>query len=149
MEYLRKLNIRLVKGEYKNPIKGQVREPRQLYKVFKSIKDEAQELVIAIFLGKELEVKTYDIVSVGGQSVGFVIPSEIFGRAFVMRSEKIILIHNHPKGDPTPSEADREVMSILRAQAKVMNIVFLDFIIVGDGRYWSMFEEAEGGEYAI
>jgi hypothetical protein len=50
MRYLRKLKIELVKGEYKNPIKGQVREPKQVYEVFKAIKDKAQETVIGVYL---------------------------------------------------------------------------------------------------
>lgn len=149
MKYLRKLNIKLVRGEYKNPIKGQLRGPEQLYKVFRAIKDEAQELLIAVYLSATLEVKTYDILSVGGQSEALVIPPEIFGRAFVMMSPEFILIHNHPKGNPEPSPSDREVMRLIREQAKVMNLMFLDFIIVGDGRYWSMFQEMDGGEYGL
>ncbi len=54
-----------------------------------------------------------------------------------------------PSGNPTPLAADRGVMEALKQQPAVMNMSFLDFIIAGEKRYWSMFEEADGGEYAL
>lgn len=86
MKYLRKLNIELVKGEYKNPVKGQVREPKQVYEVFKAIKDKAQETLIGVYLSADLEVNTYDTLSIGTQSETLIDAPEIFGRAFVLRS---------------------------------------------------------------
>ena len=149
MKYLKKLNIKLVRGEYQNPVKGQVREPGNIYRTFRAIKDSAQELLIGVYLNADLEVLSYDTLSVGGESVTLVIPQEIFGRAFVMRAKSFILIHNHPSGDPTPSDADRKVIEALKEQSAIMNMTFLDFIISGEKRYWSMFEEADGGEYAL
>jgi DNA repair protein RadC len=149
MKYLKKLNIKLVRGEYQNPVKGQVREPGHIYRTFQAIKDSAQELLIGVYLNDDLEVLSYDTLSVGGESVALVIPREIFGRAFVMRAKHFILIHNHPSGDPTPSAADHDVIKALKDQSAIMKIAFLDFIVVGERRYWSMFEEADGGEYAL
>lgn len=149
MKYLKKLKIELVKGEYKNPVKGQVREPKQVYEVFKAIKDKAQETLIGVYLDTDLEVKTYDTLSIGTQSTTLVDESEIFGRAFVFKARYLILIHNHPQGDPAPSESDKLVMEQLIKQAKIMNLSFLDFIIVGDDSYWSMFEKMDGGDYSL
>jgi len=147
MKYLRKLNIELVKGEYKNPVKGQVREPRQIYDVFKAIKDKAQETLIGVYLNADLGVNSYDTLSIGTQSASLVDAPEIFGRAFVLRSKYIILIHNHPSGMATPSPDDEEVIRQIIEKSKVMEIHFLDFIIVGENTYWSLFEKEDGGEY--
>ena len=147
MKYLRKLKIQLVPGEYKNPVKGQVREPAQVYKTFRAIKDSAQELLIGVYLTEQLEVLSYDTLSVGGESVTLIIPREIFGRAFITRAKSFILIHNHPSGDSHPSEEDRAIIKLLREQAEIMDLTFLDFIIAGDGNYWSMFDEDGGGIY--
>lgn len=49
MKYLRKLTIKLVPGEYKNLVKGQVREPVQLYRIFNAIKDKNQETLIGVY----------------------------------------------------------------------------------------------------
>lgn len=149
MKYLKKLDIKLVKGEYKNPVKGQVRDPEQVYDVFKSIKDKAQETLIAVYLGADLEAITYDIHSLGGDSVTLLVPSDLFGRGYALKSKSFILIHNHPTGNPNPSPADQEVMHELTKQSKIMKMSFLDFIIVGDDSYWSMFEKEDGAEYMI
>jgi DNA repair protein RadC len=149
MKYLRKLDIQLVKGEYRNPVKGQVRAPEQIYEVFKAIKDKAQETLIGVYLNADLEVNTYDTLSIGTQSTTLIDASEIFGRAFVFRSKYFILIHNHPSGIAVPSPDDKEVIKQLAEKSKVMEIHFLDFIIVGDNQYWSMFEEEAGGEYGL
>jgi DNA repair protein RadC len=67
----------------------------------------------------------------------------------MLRAYTFILIHNHPSGKATPSPQDNEVMAALAEQAKTLNLSFLDFIIVGDTSYWSMFEENDGGEYGL
>lgn len=149
MKYLRKLDIQLVKGEYQNPVKGQVRAPEQIYEVFKAIKDKAQETLIGVYLNADLEVNTYDTLSIGTQSTTLVDAPEIFGRAFIFRSKYFILIHNHPSGIADPSPDDKEVIKQLTEKSKVMEIHLLDFIIVGDNQYWSMFDEEEGGEYGL
>jgi DNA repair protein RadC len=149
MKYLRKLNIRLVKGKYKNPVRGQVREPEQVYEVFKSIKDKAQETLIGLYLNNDLDVLTYDILSTGGAHETALLPDEIFGRAFVMRAKYIILIHNHPSGHATPSPEDRQAMQLIAQGARLMNKHLLDFIIVGDNAYWSLFDEFDGGSYEL
>jgi DNA repair protein RadC len=74
---------------------------------------------------------------------------EIFSRAVITRSPYIILIHNHPSGDPKPSPEDKITMHALIEAAKPLKKSILDFIIVGEKKYWSMFEELEGGEYTL
>jgi DNA repair protein RadC len=149
MKYLKKLKVEFVKGDFKNPIKGQVREPAQVFSVFKDIKDWTKETLIGVYLNDALELNSYEIHSVGGESVSIVLPDEIFQNAILTRSRNFILIHNHPSGQVGPSEADKEVMRIIKDQCTVMNRFLLDFIIVGEDTYWSLFEEENGGEYAL
>jgi len=149
MKYLRKLDIQLVKGEYKNPVKGQVRDPEQVYEVFKAIKDKAQETLIGIYLSNELEVNSYDTLSIGSSTEAGVSSDEVFNRAVITRSHYIILIHNHPSGKAVPSPEDKEAIVSLREGAKWLKKALLDFIIVGDDQYWSLFEEEAGGKYSL
>ena len=53
----------------------------------------------------------------------------------------IILLHNHPSGDPTPSNQDVEITSRIKEVSHLMNIVLVDHIIIGDNRYTSLKEE--------
>jgi len=147
MQYLKKLQLEFVKGEFKNPIKGQVREPAQIFSVFKDIKDWTKETLIGVYLNDTLEMNSYEILSVGASSFSVVVPDEIFRSAILTNSQNYILIHNHPSGKASPSDEDREVMEVLKEQSQIMHRCLLDFIIVGDGAYWSMFEEENGKEY--
>src|ERR1044071_936179 len=136
MKYLRKLDIQLVKGEYQNPVKGQVRAPEQVYEVFKAIKDKTQETLIGVYLSNELVVNAYDTLSVGSSTGTGVSSDEVFNRAVITRSRYIILIHNHPSGKAAPSPEDKETIASLQEGAKWLKKVLLDFIIVGDNGYW-------------
>lgn len=149
MKYLKKLQLEFVKGAFRNPIKGQVREPLQIVSVFREIKDWTKETLIGVYLNERLEMNSYSILSVGGASVTLVLPEEIFQNAILTRSPHFILIHNHPSGKAQPSDEDRKVMALLKEQSLIMNRSFLDFIIVGEEAHWSMFEEDSGGEYVL
>jgi DNA repair protein RadC len=147
--YLRKLHVELVDGEFTNPIQEQVRDPRQVFETFKSIKDMAQETVLAIYLWNDLRAAIYDVLTTGTQDATLLDPRELFGRAYVLRADYFILVHNHPSGDPNPSPTDREIIADLKRKATDMGVAFLDFVIVGTDSYWSMFEEEDGGEYSL
>ena len=68
-------------------------------------------------------------------------PRDVFKAALVANAAAVIVAHNHPSGDPTPSPDDFTVCNRLRQAAELMGIDLLDFLIIGDGRYHS-FREA-------
>jgi DNA repair protein RadC len=156
MKYLKKLDIKLVKGEYQNLVKGQVREPEQLYEIFKNLKDKAQETLVGVYLDNGLNIRVYDILSVGGESETLALPHEIFRHAIIASSKYFVLIHNHPNGNPAPSKQDLEIIKELQKGAQNLKLKFLDFMIIGDmnsadpkQNYWSWFENQDGGEYEL
>ena len=132
-----------------------MRFPKQIYSVFKDLKDRAKETMIGVYLDDDLEVRAYEVLSVGTANQTIVSPAEILEYAILLKSKRFILIHNHPSGDPRPSQADRLAMVDLASRAKVLDRTLLDFIIVGDlvsrkkKNYWSMFEEEDGKEYCL
>lgn len=152
---MKKIHLSLEESDFPNPIKGTVRIPEQIYDTFGSIKDEAKELFLGVYLTDDLEAITYNIFSVDGQDVALVIPEDIFGLAYTLRSRYFILVRNHPKGNPKPSINDQEVIDMLQEQSKTMRRTMLDFIIIGDlqkqgeKNYWSWFNELGGGEYTL
>jgi DNA repair protein RadC len=107
--------------------------------------------LIGIYLNNDLDITSYDILTIGSDDQALVPMKEIFSHALIMRADYIILIHNHPSGNIKPSYEDREVISLVKEFSQILQIYFLDFIIIGDkGRrksYWSYFEETDGGEY--
>ena len=70
-----------------------------------------------------------------------VYPREVIKRALELQATAIILVHNHPSGDPTPSRDDIEMTREVRQAASVLNIVLHDHVIVGNGRWLSFRKE--------
>ena len=76
----------------------------------------------------------------GGLASSPVHPREVFRAAVRAGAAAVILVHNHPSGDPTPSRADLATTTRLCRAARIMGIPVLDHLIVGDGRYVSLRE---------
>ena len=75
----------------------------------------------------------------GGYDFAHCDPKSVFIRALLCGSSKIILVHNHPSGDPTPSDDDYNITKKLYDGGKLLSINLLDHVIVGDGMtYYSM-----------
>ena len=68
-------------------------------------------------------------------------PREIFGPAVALAATAIVVAHNHPSGDPTPSTEDRAVTQRLREAGELLGIQLLDHIVVGSARYYSFADE--------
>lgn len=67
-------------------------------------------------------------------------PREVFREAIAESAAAIVLVHNHPSGDPTPSAEDRAVTRQLAEAGRVVGIPVLDHVVIGDGRYISLAE---------
>ena len=80
-------------------------------------------------------------VSEGSLTETLVHPREVFSLAVAKRAASIAIIHNHPSGDPEPSNADKTITKRLDSAATLMGIRLLDHVIIGDGRYTSFVEK--------
>jgi DNA repair protein RadC len=80
------------------------------------------------------------VLAVGGLNSSVVHPREVFREAALGAAAAIIVFHNHPSGDPSPSPDDVELTDRLAAAGTLMGIDVVDHVIVGDGRYWSFKE---------
>ena len=82
-------------------------------------------------------------VSVGSLNSSLGHPREIFKAAILQNAAAIILAHNHPSGDPTPSSEDRALTERIKQASELLGIRLLDHIVVGDGteRFFSFLDE--------
>lgn len=80
-------------------------------------------------------------ISTGGLSSTEVHPREVFSPAVKKNASTIVLVHNHPSGDPTPSNMDIAVTKRIQEAGKLMGIKVLDHIVIGDGIYVSLLGE--------
>ena len=77
----------------------------------------------------------------GTLDTSLISPREVFRLAVVEGAAAVILVHNHPAGDPTPSPDDRVVTRQVAEAGRTLGIPVLDHVIVGDGRFASLAEE--------
>jgi DNA repair protein RadC len=77
-------------------------------------------------------------VSIGDLCSTVIHPREVFSQAIRRGAASVLFVHNHPSGDPQPSQEDVETTERLVKAASILGIYVLDHIIIGDGRYVSM-----------
>lgn len=91
-----------------------------------------------LYLNRKNQVIGLETVSVGGLVSSLVHPREVFKPAVKRSAASVILIHNHPSGDPTPSMEDINITKRLIESGRLLGIEVMDHIIIGDGRYVSL-----------
>ncbi|MAG44829.1 hypothetical protein CL633_02980 [bacterium] len=143
MDYLKELKIQYIKSKKKNPLQGQVQEPGELVKIFKDLEKEDKEKVVSVHFNARMKINCFEVLSIGGVDLAFVSPREVFKGVLLTNSTGMILLHNHPSGDPAPSDNDLKMIKLVQKTAKLLDTDFIDFIIIGDdGKFWSWrFEE--------
>lgn len=107
------------------------------------LNSEAVEKFGILTLNTKHEVAGIHIVSMGSLNASIVHPREVFKLGILNNAAAIILFHNHPSGDPTPSREDKAITQRLIQCGEMMGISVLDHIIVGDGRFLSLRETDE------
>jgi DNA repair protein RadC len=103
-----------------------------------------RETVATLLLATNHRPLGLHIVTVGTLDSAPVHPREVFNAAILANAANLIIAHNHPSGDPTPSRADHEMLRRLAGAGALLGIRVVDYIIVGvGGAYWSA-QEADG-----
>lgn len=102
---------------------------------------ETQEVFIAVMLDTKNKVLALDDIFLGSLNASIVHPREVFKKAVSRSAAAIIVVHNHPSGDPTPSREDIEVTRRLVEAGKIIGIEVLDHVVFGDGKTVSMKEK--------
>lgn len=122
-----------------NYLQIKIREPQDIVNILmEELRYEKREIVKVVILNiKNIVLKILDI-SYGGTNFASVEPKEVLLDAIKMQAPKIILVHNHPSGDPTPSREDFLITDRIYETADIMGIRMLDHIIIGDGKYKSL-----------
>lgn len=115
--------------------------PRQVFDYFHfEFRDCRKEYFLVLLLdGKNRIIRRVQI-SEGSLNQSLVHPREVFSPAVKESAAAIILVHNHPTGDPAPSNEDKTVTKRLQEAGEIIGIRVLDHIIIGDGAYLSFVE---------
>jgi DNA repair protein RadC len=104
---------------------------------------EKQECFLAVLMDTKNRVQREVEVSKGGLSAAMVNPRDVLKEALREGASAMIVVHNHPSGDPTPSRDDLNLTRRLKDACEITGIRFLDHLIIGDGRYVSLADEGK------
>lgn len=105
-----------------------------------TLRHKDTECVIVVCLDAKGRMIAEKKLSEGSVRMSLISPRQIFLEALQAKAVNIILVHNHPSGDPTPSRHDRELTHNLYRLGDMMDILLLDHIIIGDNSYTSFKE---------
>ena len=131
------------KWEYEQKRFSSPQEIVDLLNLTVNLKNQAEEYVYMLALDIRLNLKGLFEVSHGASAYTPCDPKEIYTRALLSGANRIVVVHNHPTGDPTPSEVDTKTAERLKSTGEVVGIPLKDFIIIGDDTYYSFKENME------
>ena len=111
--------------------------------VMEELRFEKREYVKLFLLNNKNEILKNIDTAIGGTNFANVNMKEIIGEALKIKAPKMILVHNHPTGDPTPSKADITFTDRLYNAAKMFDIELIDHIVIGNMNFKSIFVETK------
>lgn len=115
-----------------------IRDTESVVKAIKaSIKDKAKEHFKLILLNARNKIIGVSTVSIGSLNASIVHPREVFKDAIKHNANSVILVHNHPSGDPEPSEDDLTITKRLIEAGKILGIEVVDHVIIAKNSYFS------------
>ena len=119
--------------------KYRIEHPSHAYYLLKDeLEHEKRELFVVILQDVKGYVICHEVVSIGSLSQTLVHPREVFYPAIRNKAASLIVAHNHPSGDPTPSLQDLELTKILVEASRLMSIPLHDHLIIGQQHYVSL-----------
>ena len=130
-------------NQEKNSVK-KITCAEDVFKLFHTrLRDKKQEHFYVLMLDTKNNIIGEQLISKGILDASIIHPREVFKPAIKNSASKIILVHNHPSGDPKPSEEDMEITEKIMKTGEELGIKVLDSVIVGREGFWSWVEKAK------
>ncbi len=115
---------------------------RDIYNHFKKdLRKDSQESFYAVTLDNKHRIISKRLITLGTLNQSLVHPREVFASAIQLRAAAIIFVHNHPSGDPTPSNQDIAITQRLQDVGEIVGIKVLDHVIIGANTFFSFVDE--------
>jgi len=143
MENIQIVSIKMVKEKNLEYGDTQISSPKDCANIFKKfIGDYDREALVVLTLDTKNKINSITVASLGSVNSSIVHPREIFKTAILSNASSIIISHNHPSGNCSPSKEDISITSRLKECGRILGIELLDHIIVGeDNNYISLKEK--------
>lgn len=118
-----------------------IKSAKDVYNIFvDKFREYKQESLNIIILDTKNNIINIKEISIGTLNSSLIHPREVFKEAIKQSAFSIILVHNHPSGDPKPSKEDIEMTRKIIEAGKLLNILVLDHVIIGKDKFWNWLE---------
>lgn len=139
--YLREVRITFKRARKGAPVGQVVSGAADVYALFRHLQHEQKEHFLTLHLDARNRIICYELVAMGSLKAVYMRPMEIFRSSFLLNADAAIVLHNHPSGDPRPSQHDKRVTRHLRFLAHTMGLQLFDHLIIGEDSYFSFKDE--------
>ena len=129
--------LELGKRLYSLKLKPRLLKPKDVLREVNEIRTSHREQLIGLYLNARYELMAKEILAVGSVNTQSIEPRDVFALAIKLPCRSIILAHNHPSGDPHPSQDDIVTTARLKKAGKLLGISLLDHLIVTKDSYLS------------
>lgn len=130
---------RILKAEKKNTTK--IGNPLDVFNYFKEMQFLEQEEARILLLNVKSEIMSERLITRGTISNSLLSPREVFAPAIRSLAKAVVVVHNHPSGDPTPSFDDEKTTEKLADAAKILEVQLVDHVIIGRNDFVSLKEK--------
>jgi DNA repair protein RadC len=131
------VTLRELIHEYDGENRPHIKQAGDLIPECKLISECSKEILLVFYLDTKHRILAREIVSVGIINASLIHPREVFRSAVHINAESIIMVHNHPSGEPELSSADIEITQQIQKAGETLGIELLDHIVVAGDKYKS------------
>jgi DNA repair protein RadC len=122
-------------------------DARDVYNTMRTYEKSDREMFFVLFLNTKNVILDYVVHTIGTVDTAAVYPREVVRSAIVNNASAIIICHNHPSGDPEPSERDKEITRMLVLACQIIGLSVLDHVVIGRQKYFSFADKGIIEEY--
>lgn len=120
----------------------QISSPNDVFTIVNKYLDRTdREHLVLLTLDIKNKITSINTVSIGSINTSIVHPREVFKTAILSNASSVILTHNHPSGDITPSKEDIDITNRIKECGRILGIELLDHVIIGNDKYSSLKEK--------
>ncbi len=135
--------LELGKRLFGSPTEVFLRFPDEVFEYAKDMARLKKEHLRGLYLDTRNKLLRDEVIAIGTLNASLAHPREIFHPAIELHAAALVLVHNHPSGDPSPSKDDIELTRQVREASKILDIDVLDHVIIGGHDYCSLKENTD------
>ncbi len=141
MKSRQRIEYKLVREESPEYMTRIMSNPASIVALVRDLQDADREKIYVLLLTSKHKLIALDFISNGTIDRAVIFPRQVVQGAILTGAAAVVLVHNHPSGDPAPSPEDQTITKAIQAACRLFDIHVLDHVIVGEGDKYASFAE--------